>query len=71
MNEWINISEQEPEDGQRILIAVDKYAAIVTVADFYYDPEGQPYFHQPFFPWHMYDLDEVYWWAPIPDRLDR
>ena len=90
-NEWININDQKPEDGQRVLIAIDKYASMVTVADFVDDHNGvdwtpdikgelgigeddweygRYYFHQYMDPWHNYDLDQVFWWAPIPDRLD-
>ena len=70
MNEWIDINEQTPDDGQRVLIATDKYASILAIADFLFGDDGEPYFYQPFCPWHFYGMDEVFWWAPIPDRLD-
>lgn len=70
MNEWIDINEQTPEDTQRVLIATDKYASFLAIADFGIGSDGEPYFHQPFNPWHFYRINEVFWWAPIPDRLD-
>ena len=71
MNEWIDINEQTPDDSQRVLIATDKYASILAIADFWIGSDGEPYFYQPFAPWHLYGMDEVFLWAPIPDRLDR
>ena len=70
MNEWIDINEQTPDDSQRVLIATDKYAAILAIADFWIGDDGEPYFSQPFSPWHLYGIDQVFWLAPIPDRLD-
>ena len=70
MNEWIDINEETPDNGQRVLIATDRYAVFLAIADFWIGSDGEPYFYQPFYPWHFYHMDEVFWWTPIPDRLD-
>lgn len=70
MTEWIDINEQTPDDSQRVIIATDKYASILAIADFWVGSDGEPYFYQPFCPWHFYHMDEVYWWTTIPERLD-
>ena len=70
MNEWVNINDETPDNGQRVLIVTDKDAVFLTIADFWFGDDGEPYFTEPFYPWHIIGLDKVFWWYPIPDRLD-